>query len=90
MNHARQKHFKFVRICTDSLSSLQAFENYNIHNHQASIIRTYLCQMKKENIKIELEWVRGHDGIRWNERADEVAKSAMRKDFPNYNYERIA
>lgn len=64
MNHARQKHFKFVRICTDSLSSLQAFENYNIHNHQASIIRTYLCQMKKENIKIELEWVRGHDGLK--------------------------
>ena len=46
--------------------------------------------MKKENIKIELEWVRGHAGIRWNERADEAAESAMRKDFPNYNYERIA
>jgi ribonuclease H len=46
--------------------------------------------MKKDILKIELEWVRGHAGMKWNERADKTAKSAVRNDFPNYNYERIS
>lgn len=57
LSYAREKQHKSIRICTDSLSSLLAIENYNNHNHLASTNRKHLCEIKKMNTKVELEWV---------------------------------
>ena len=87
--HAIQKQFKSITICTDSLSSILAIENFTNHNYLAAKVRKIICEIKAKGINIELKWVRGHVGITGNEQADKMAKNAAMMSVSDYNYQRM-
>ena len=87
--HAIQKQYKSITICTDSLSSILAIENFTNHNYLAAKVRKIICEIKAKGINIELKWVRGHVGITGNEQADKMAKNAAMMSVSDYNYQRM-
>jgi len=74
---------RYVSICSDSLAALKALKAVKTRSPLV-----YQCQRVLNDISIRhvvgLFWVPGHDGIRGNEIADELARggSALRFDGP--------
>ena len=42
-----------------------------------------LCALAKAHPRVELRWIRAHDGSRWNEYVDALATSYLRGDSPS-------
>lgn len=70
-----------VSIFTDSMSSLQAIDNWQNRNRLVMDIREILVRCKKH---ICLAWNKAHVGIEGNEQADKLAKEATREDTVQY------
>ena len=71
-----------VVIFTDSLSALQALENYS-----SSQDRDICCLAQSLNkllisydIEVTLQWIPGHEDVSGNERADRLAKEGSKKE----------
>ena len=65
-----------INIFSDSLSSLQAVEDYNTQNPLAIEIQMYV-RFFSSLTNITLSWCKGHSGILGNELADFFAKNAV-------------
>lgn len=75
LNSLIDKDYHAVNLCTDSMSSLQAIA-FNSNNQLAMNIRKLLMEI---NLKVNLVRVKAHIGIRFNEKADELAKMGTQK-----------
>ena len=79
INWLKDKEFEQVSFCTDSLSLLQAIENYS---HDTAEIRELLPKVCDH---ANLMYVPGHRDIPGNEMADEHAKRAAKLTNPPDN-----
>ena len=61
-------------IHVDSRAALSAVANKNTTHPRAAEVRDKLINLNKAT-KITLHWIKGHSGVRGNERADHIAKS---------------
>ncbi|GBO23398.1 hypothetical protein AVEN_213764-1 [Araneus ventricosus] len=68
-------------IFTDSRSVLMALES---KKNESSIIKE-IKNLLKENLNIEMCWVKAHVGITGNEEADRLAKSAIDREEMDFN-----
>jgi ribonuclease HI len=68
--------WKKVNLLSDSKSSVQALEDGAPNNPMVFSIQTASRKLKSRGIDCEFLWVRGHNGLLGNERADELAKDA--------------
>ena len=64
-------------IYSDSKSALQAIDKFHSDNSLVQTIQENINHCRNRNINILLCWVPGHVGIKGNEEADEMAKSAL-------------
>lgn len=62
-----------AQINTDSLSSIQAIEDFTTKN---SIVINIILLLQSTHKNIFFKWVKGHSGIEGNEKADLLAKEA--------------
>jgi ribonuclease HI len=74
-----------IVIFTDSLSSLQAMENWNYAStSEVTQVLNITQKIKYENeIDIIFQWIPGHTNLPGNETADSLAKEACSKNQPD-------
>lgn len=58
----------------------KTIENYDLWRELLD-----LYYVKNKNFKINIQWVRGHDGNRWNEYVDKMCNDAMDYHIINHN-----
>lgn len=75
-------------IYSDSRSALETVANIRSLNPLATKIRGNLIDIKKQQKKVELFWIKAHAGLVGNERADVLAKDAALKNKTKPNYDR--
>ncbi|XP_023227923.1 uncharacterized protein LOC111628381 [Centruroides sculpturatus] len=75
-----------VTINTDSLSAYKIIKSTKLHP-LAENIRN---QIRLSNCKFQLTWVKAHQGVVGNERADSLAKSATTLDKKHIVYKKIS
>lgn len=73
---------KCCAILSDSKSSLQSLENPSSRNPLIVAILKKIADMRSMGFKTNFGWVRAHVGLTGNERADTLAKEAIRKGSP--------
>ena len=71
-------HNQFI-IFSDSLSALEAIKNRKFDNPLINDIFEQLCNLLSQEKHVVLAWVPSHIGIPGNERADKVAKEALKE-----------
>ncbi|OXU19540.1 hypothetical protein TSAR_008969 [Trichomalopsis sarcophagae] len=77
-----------IRIFTDSLSVLENLkstkDSVTINRYILSIKQKYVeFRKKNKESKLNFFWVPSHIGILGNEKADEIAKKATERNYPN-------
>ncbi|GBM63278.1 hypothetical protein AVEN_110958-1 [Araneus ventricosus] len=72
-----------VKIVTDSRSALMTFESLTDNR---AIIYEIKEKIKRNHLGIKLLWVRAHQGVEGNERADTLAKNASERDNIDAEY----
>lgn len=65
-----------IAIISDSLSALKAITNPVTHNPIIGECQALISEIKRQRREVTLNWIKGHNGLRWNETADEMAKKA--------------
>uniref|UniRef100_A0A0A9WTV1 Gag-Pol polyprotein n=1 Tax=Lygus hesperus TaxID=30085 RepID=A0A0A9WTV1_LYGHE len=66
-------------ICTDSMSSLQILASpkpSRIKHHLIAHLLKILIEQFDNGNRIHIVWMKAHHGLRWNEKADHLAKRA--------------
>jgi ribonuclease HI len=76
-----------VRIFTDSLSMCQGLKQLNTTCPMLVEINRLASTLRDAGRQLEIHWIRGHQDLYGNERADVLAKEAA--DEPNVHYSRI-
>ena len=80
---------KSILICTDSLSAVQAIESQKQNTSRPDLVQKISLrsfQIKNEhNLLLDLLWIPSHVGINGNEKADRLAKLALRKNSIDLN-----
>ncbi|GBM60937.1 hypothetical protein AVEN_192393-1 [Araneus ventricosus] len=72
-----------LRLLTDSLSVLQALANLSIKSNKIILrLAAKIATREKFHQNIVLLWTPGHAGIKWNEKADNLARRVSESD-PN-------
>lgn len=66
-------------IYSDSMTSLESISNKKFNNPLTYKIKKNIHEIKKQNKKLSLYWVKAHVGLPGNERADQLAKDAATK-----------
>lgn len=76
-----------ANIISDSRSALEAIGNPECTNPIAVEVLNSIQRLEGKNKTIQLYWIRAHEGIAGNERADELAKDAAlhKKTSPKYD-----
>ena len=72
---------KFL-ILSDSLSCLKALSNYYNTDPRITSIADGVDRVLKKGKEVTFLWIPSHIGIQGNERADQLAKEALRLDLP--------
>ncbi|XP_023235328.1 uncharacterized protein LOC111634717 [Centruroides sculpturatus] len=75
-----------VDIYTDSLSAYNLIRSNKLHPLAVKVKNL----IKKSKCNIYISWVRAHQGLKGNERADTLAKYATTKDSNNTEYNKIS
>ena len=75
MNYVFNLPVNRVTIFTDSRSAIQAIMKYPSSNSLAQLIR---CRITNLDRPVCLCWVPSHTGVELNERADQLARTALR------------
>ncbi|WP_179117650.1 ribonuclease H family protein, partial [Solemya velum gill symbiont] len=70
----KKAHVDTATVFSDSLSALQAIQNFHIHH--PLVLKIYL-EYSKMLSQVTFCWLPGHMGIPGNERADRLAKAAL-------------
>ena len=83
VQHIQREAIRKSIIYSDSLSCLQALQNKNMENPIIREIIHILSYLLEVGSQIEFCWIRGHVGIKGNEKADTIAKRHIFHD----NYE---
>ncbi|GBM30677.1 hypothetical protein AVEN_259550-1, partial [Araneus ventricosus] len=69
-------------LLTDSLSVLQAHANLSIKSHEIILrLAAKIATREKFHQNIVLLWTPGHAGIKWNEKADTLARRVSESDL---------
>src|SRR5687768_438438 len=71
---------KRINICSDSESDVKALSSCMFSVRSVLEIREALDELSKNN-EISLVWVSDQSGIRWNVRAEELARSGSADEF---------
>ncbi|XP_018305171.1 ribonuclease H1, partial [Mycetomoellerius zeteki] len=80
-------HLRKVTIVTDSKSVLETISSYNnrTNNYLIPLIKAVLEEAEANGTRIQFVWVPSHKGIAGNEKADNLAKRAIRQGIePNF------
>ena len=72
-----------VVVFTDSLSALQAMEGGEPDEALMQIVDGAAKLKSKYSVRLKLQWIPGHIGIRGNERADALAKKGSQLSQPS-------
>ena len=73
LEYAKRKNANSIKICSDSrLIVEQTNGNWRINKNKD--IMDKIMSLKKEFEKLEISWIKGHDGNDLNERVDNLAK----------------
>jgi ribonuclease HI len=67
-----------IYILSDSQAAIQALDKYQITSKL--VWDCHLMQLARHN-RVQLIWVPGHEGIVWNETADQLAKTGSEHPF---------
>lgn len=80
-------HKKRVTIFSDSKAALERMKDTGSKSGQARVIRAIeaATQLQKHGVKVHLQWVPAHQGIKGNEEAGKLAKAASHCD-PDESY----
>ena len=71
-----------VVIFTDSLSALQALENYSSSQDRdiCRLAQSLNKLLTSYDVQVTLQWIPGHEDVSGNERADRLAKEGSKKE----------
>lgn len=86
--------FSNATIFTDSKYCIGAFSNQYYARANTDLIKQFLDIVESKSLNISFEWVRGHDGNKWNEMVDKMANDEFEKasgckitDFKRIKYD---
>jgi len=86
--------FSNATIFTDSKYCIGAFSNQYYARANTDLIKQFFDVVESKNLNISFEWVRGHDGNKWNEMVDKMANDEFEKasgckitDFKRIKYD---
>ena len=74
LNEAEGRKVKYVKIFSDSMSSLQALDSMKMSSKTVMKTANSLNNLAKITKRLDLCWIKAHAGFLGNERADELAK----------------
>jgi ribonuclease HI len=75
-----------VLILSDSQSAISAIKQHNNSHPIVCDIKNLIRSVDKK-VNLHIQWVRGHNGVEGNERADTLAKEAANLDLSEYEYD---
>ncbi|XP_045540649.1 uncharacterized protein LOC123722558 [Papilio machaon] len=83
----KHKSYEEVTLLSDSRSALQTICDPTSLHPLAAEVREHLATLESKGIKIDFAWIKAHQGLCGNERADELAKKAAltSKKSPAYD-----
>lgn len=79
-----------IKIFTDSHSTILAINNPRCNEELIAKIRSKIIECKRNNLNIEVHWVKAHNGIIGNELADTYAKNARKNKNASLKYNKIS
>lgn len=71
--------FSNATIFTDSKYCIGAFSNQYYARANTDLIKQFFDVVEIKSLNISFEWVRGHDGNKWNEMVDKMANDEFEK-----------
>lgn len=87
--YRKHRGIRMINIISDSRSALQSIEDPEHVNPIVHDIHKKIAQLEEDHRYTILHWVRAHEGIPGNERADELAKKAALTKKTSYVYDLI-
>ncbi|KAJ2940789.1 hypothetical protein O0L34_g14906 [Tuta absoluta] len=82
------KKYPVSNIFSDSKSSLDLLKSRNVFHPLAFIIKREIAELRSQNKRVNLFWIRAHVGVPGNERADQLAKEAALRLKTRAHYDR--